>query len=68
MPASQVTTISKNGTLQHLNVPPANIFNKLNQRDESQPQVVSGAYDPSNVFEDADQDESRNSEVQYPDA
>ncbi len=36
--------------------------------EESLQQIISGAYDPRNVLDDASQDENRNPHVRYPDA
>ena len=49
-------TITRDGSSQLLNVSPAKRFNELisqKQRDESLPQIVSGAYDPSNIVDNA---------------
>ena len=54
--ASQLMTINRDGASQLLNASPANRFNESisqKQREESLPQVVSGVYNHSNVFDDA---------------
>ncbi len=60
-PASQL--ISRDGASQLFNVPPANRFNEsisqIHRKKSLQP-IASGAYDPSNVLDDASQDENRN--------
>ena len=61
--ASQLMTINRDGASQLLNASPAKRFNESisqKQREELLPQVVSGVYDHSNVFDDAIQDENRN--------
>ncbi len=63
--------ISRDGASQLLNVPPAKGFNELIlqiYREKSLQQVISGAYDYSNVLDryDASQDENRNPQVQNP--
>ena len=68
-PASQLMTISRDGTSQLLNVQPAKRLNESisqNHPEELLQHIVLGAYDPSNVQDDASQDENRNPYVQYP--
>ena len=64
-------TIDRDGTSQLLNALPAKRFNEsISQKQQEQllPQVVSGVYDHSNVFDDAIQGENRNPYVQDPGA
>ena len=61
--ASQYMTNPPDGASQLLNASPAKRFNELisqKQREELLTQIVSGVYDPSNVVDDAIQDENRN--------
>ena len=66
-----MTTTFSDGASQLLNASPAKRFNESisqKQREELLPQVVSGVYDHSNVFDDAIQDENRNLYVRDPGA
>ncbi len=56
-------TNPRDGASQLLNASLAKCFNELilqKQREELLIQIVSGVYDPSNVIDDAIQDENRN--------
>jgi hypothetical protein len=61
-------TIPRDDASQHLNVQPAKRLIELisqTSQEESLQQIVSGAFNPSNVLDDASQDENRNSHVLY---
>ena len=64
-------TISRHGALKPLKMQPAKRFNdskSQNQRDESLPQVVLGAYDPNYDFDDASHDKNSIPQVRNPGA
>ncbi len=62
-------TNPRDGASQLLNASSAKCFNESiseKQREELLMQIVLGVYDPSNVVDDAIQDENRNPYVRYP--